>query len=448
MINKWLRFLDLKSDADNVDEIHQTIKNGIIFKGTNLWILVFAIIIASVGLNTNSTAVIIGAMLISPLMGPINGMGYSIATYDFALFRRALKNFAFAVIASLAASTLYFSISPLSTAHSELLARTSPSIYDVLIALFGGLAGIVAMTSKHKGNVIPGVAIATALMPPLCTAGYGLATAQFTYFFGAFYLFTINTVFIGISSVLFSQFIDLPIRTIVEPEQKRRVNRWITIVITITIIPSIYFGYLLVKKETFTEKANMLITNYSVIEGSYLLKYDINPGTETIKLIYGGNVLSNADKSKIVAQAKNLNLNAQIIFEQGFSFSDVDEEISEIDNTLRAEINRLSLELIKSEKRNESATAATLLGKQLLDEIKSLYPQVNSLSYANAFEYSAIQRDSIQGLDSTKVAIITIGLERKLIPKNEQDKLARWIEKRIGTDKLRVNYSLLQEKLK
>lgn len=448
MIKKWLKFLDLKSDADNVDEIHQTIKNGIIFKGTNLWILVFAIIIASVGLNTNSTAVIIGAMLISPLMGPINGMGYSIATYDFVLFRRALKNFAFAVIASLAASTLYFSISPLSTAHSELLARTSPSIYDVLIALFGGLAGIVALTSKHKGNVIPGVAIATALMPPLCTAGYGLATAQFAYFFGAFYLFTINTVFIGISTVIFSQFINLPIRTIVEPEQRKRVNRWITGIITITIIPSLYFGYLLVKQETFTEKANFLVANYSVIEGSYLLKCDINPGSEIIKMVYGGNVLSNTEKTKIESHAKDLNLNAQIIFEQGFSFSDVTEDISEVNNTLHAQINRLSLELMKSEKRNDSVTTAALLSKQLLYEIKSLYPQVNSLSYSNSFEFSTIQQDSIQHLDSAKVSMIMIGMERKLLPKGEQDKLERWIRQRIGTDRIRVSYSLLPEKEK
>jgi len=188
MRRKIFRFLDLTSDLDDIDQIHSSIEKGIIFKGTNLWILIFAIVIASVGLNTNSTAVIIGAMLISPLMGPINGMGYSIATYDFALFQRALKNFTFAVAASLLASTVYFSISPLSRAHSELLARTSPTIYDVLIALFGGLAGIVAISSRHKGTVIAGVAIATALMPPLCTAGYGLATLQFSYFFGAFYL--------------------------------------------------------------------------------------------------------------------------------------------------------------------------------------------------------------------------------------------------------------------
>jgi len=441
MIKKWLRFLDLKSDADDVDEIHQTIKNGVIFKGTNLWILVFAIIIASVGLNTNSTAVIIGAMLISPLMGPINGMGYAIATYDFALFRRALKNFGFAVGASLAASTLYFSISPLSTAHSELLARTSPSIYDVLIALFGGLAGIVAISSKHKGNVIPGVAIATALMPPLCTAGYGLATAQFSYFLGAFYLFTINTVFIGISSVLFSQILKLPIRTIVEQDQKRRVNRWITIVITITIIPSIYFGYLLVKKERFTEKANMLIAHSSIVSGSYLLKSDINPRKNEIKLTYGGNMLTEANKKAIISNAESIQLDAKIIFEQGFSYNDVSDDINKLDNKLHAEINRLTVELVESEKRNDSITFQTLLSKQLFLEMKSLFPQVKSLAYSDSFEFRYTKHNTNQKLDSVKIIFINIGTEQK-IPGREQEKIKQWIKTRLTSDRVRINYAL------
>src|SRR5574344_825089 len=201
MLKRLGQLFNLDTEVENFDNIHQEILKGVSFRGTNLWILFFAIIVASVGLNMNSTAVIIGAMLISPLMGPINGMGYSIATYDFDLFRKSAKNFLFAILSSLVASTLYFVLSPVSTAHSALLARTSPTIYDVLIALFGGLAGIVAISSKQKGNVIPGVAIATALMPPLCTAGYGIATRQFDFFFGAFYLFTINTIFIAIASV-------------------------------------------------------------------------------------------------------------------------------------------------------------------------------------------------------------------------------------------------------
>ncbi len=178
------------------DEAERSIREGVSFKGTNILILVFAILIASLGLNTNSTAVIIGAMLISPLMGPIIGLGLAVGVEDFALLKRSLRNLTVAAGLSVLASTCYFLISPVSSGHSELLARTSPTIYDVLIGFFGGAAGIFAIASKNKGNVIPGVAIATALMPPLCTAGYGLATWQMNYFFGATYLFLINSIYI------------------------------------------------------------------------------------------------------------------------------------------------------------------------------------------------------------------------------------------------------------
>ena len=291
-LRKILQLINLDSDLDSFESIHETIEGDLVFKGTNLWILVFAILVASVGLNMNSTAVIIGAMLISPLMGPINGIGYSIATYDFLLFRQALKNFGFAVIASLIASTAYFAMSPISTAHSELLARTSPTIYDVLIAFFGGMAGIVAITSRKKGNVIPGVAIATALMPPLCTAGYGLATAQFTYFFGALYLFTINTVFIALSALLISQILKLPIRGRIAEAQKKRINQVISFVLALVLIPSIYFGYNLVQKEKFMVRAGRYVDNINVVEGNYLLKNEIDPKRRTIQLVYGGTSLS------------------------------------------------------------------------------------------------------------------------------------------------------------
>jgi len=237
-----INFLSIKTELENFDKILEEIKKGIIFKGTNLWILIFAIVVASVGLNMNSTAVIIGAMLISPLMGPINGIGFSIATYNFALLRESLKNFGYAVGISLIASTGYFLLTPISSAHSELLARTYPTIYDVLIALFGGFAGIVAISSRNKGNVIPGVAIATALMPPLCTAGYGLATLQFNFFYGAFYLFTINTVFIAIASMLVSKLLKFPISNIIDPSKKKRINRLIYLIIFLVFIPSIYLG--------------------------------------------------------------------------------------------------------------------------------------------------------------------------------------------------------------
>ncbi|MEO6683417.1 MAG: TIGR00341 family protein, partial [Ginsengibacter sp.] len=209
-IKKILEKFNLKSEQEEHNTIHEIIEKGVHFKSTNLWILIFAIMIACVGLNMNSTAVVIGAMLISPLMGPIIGIGFSLGTYDFLLLRRSFVNFGFAVFSGLFASTVYFLLTPISEAHSELLARTQPNIYDVLIAFFGGLAGIIAVSSKQKGNVIPGVAIATALMPPLCTAGYGLATGTWTYFFGAFYLFAINSVFIATATLITVRLLKYP----------------------------------------------------------------------------------------------------------------------------------------------------------------------------------------------------------------------------------------------
>ncbi len=316
MMRRLLHYLNLENELEDYDLIHKAIEDDIVFKGTNLWILVFAILVASVGLNMNSPAVIIGAMLISPLMGPINGMGYSIATYNIPLFRRALKNFIFAVVASLAASTAYFAISPVSTAHSELLARTSPTIYDVLIALFGGLAGIVAISCKRKGNVIPGVAIATALMPPLCTAGYGLATAQFSFFFGAGYLFLINTVFIALSSVLFSQIFKFPIKTIIDTDQKVKINRYISVVIVVMLVPSVYFGYRLVQKESFIEKSNRYIASIRLVEGNYLIKSEIFPEKKSIHLVYTGKSLSEKTKEFIMSQLQNFSITgAQLIID-------------------------------------------------------------------------------------------------------------------------------------
>ena len=211
------------------------IRGMVEFKGTNLWVLMFAIIIASIGLNVNSTAVIIGAMLISPLMGPIMGIGYGVGINDFELIKRSIRNIGLAVLISLISATLYFLISPLSEARSELLARTTPTLWDVLIALFGGFAGILATTRKEKSNVIPGVAIATALMPPLCTAGYGLATGHLSYFFGAFYLFFINMVFIALATVIFVGYLKPPHKQFVDAAVERRVRNYIVALVLITV---------------------------------------------------------------------------------------------------------------------------------------------------------------------------------------------------------------------
>ena len=194
MLNKIITFFDLSNGEEIKEKVLEQVKSNISFRGSNLWILACAIVIASVGLNVNSTAVIIGAMLISPLMGPIVGSGFALGTFDFDLLKKALKNLLIATIASLFVSTVYFYVSPFKDVQSELLARTSPNIYDILIAFFGGLVGVIAVTRVEKGNPIPGVAIATALMPPLCTAGYGLAMGNWPFFFGALYLFFINSI--------------------------------------------------------------------------------------------------------------------------------------------------------------------------------------------------------------------------------------------------------------
>ncbi|HMO38971.1 MAG TPA: DUF389 domain-containing protein [Saprospiraceae bacterium] len=434
MLRTILYYFSLEKEVEDYDTIHAAIEKDIIFKGTNLWILVFAIIVASVGLNMNSTAVIIGAMLISPLMGPINGMGYSVATYNFPLFRKAVKNFSFAVGASLAASALYFAISPVSTAHSELLARTSPTIYDVLIALFGGLAGIVAISSKQKGNVIPGVAIATALMPPLCTAGYGLATGQFPYFFGAIYLFTINTVFIAISSIVISQILKFPIRTIVEEGQKKRVNRWISLIIAITVIPSIYFGYGLVQQEQFTENATRYTRNVTAFEGSYLLRQEINARRKTITLIYGGNSLSEAHKATIRAKAEDFSLRkADIIIEQGFAFADITSNLSEMDK-LKGEISRLNQVLNDKQRQQDSLAQRALMGRQLLQELQTLYPQVKACSYAE----SAVFRDTVPTPERT--ALIILEAPPRSLKTADKEKINSWLQSRLNTKAVRAYF--------
>ncbi len=240
-------------------EAEQSIREGISFRGPNMFILILAIFIASLGLNINSTAVIIGAMLISPLMGPIIGIGLGVGIHDFDLLKRSMRNLAMATLFSVVTSTIYFLISPVGQAHSELLARTSPTIYDVLIGFFGGGAGIVAIGSKSKGNVIPGVAIATALMPPLCTVGYGLATWQPHYFFGALYLFLINSIFIGLATFIGVKLMKFQPAPTNNPERAKKVTRFVYIVAILTLLPSIYLTYTMYEQSRFQINAENFI---------------------------------------------------------------------------------------------------------------------------------------------------------------------------------------------
>jgi uncharacterized hydrophobic protein (TIGR00271 family) len=438
MFKSLLRIFSLRQDAESFDTVHTAVEADIMFSGARIWVLISAIILASVGLNMNSTAVIIGAMLISPLMGPINGMGYSIATYDFPLLRKSFKNFSFAVVSSLVASTLYFAISPLSSAHSELLARTSPTIYDVLIALFGGLAGSISLTTKLKGNVVPGVAIATALMPPLCTAGFGLATGQFNFFFGALYLFVINSVFIGLANVGFARVMRIPLRSSLDEEKRTRINRIITAVILITLIPSVYFGYLLVRKERFIDTATRFVRTVSLFKGDFLLRYDIDGDARVISMIYGGHPLTASDKAELNRRAKAFGLqNATLKFEQGLVITNGQEyldKLSQMETTDRQklEIARLNAALQTNIRQQDSLRQVSYTGLKLLKELKPLFPQITSCLYAEPYLFS----DST-GLKPLQRSYVLLSAS-KPIDRADRTKVEKWLKARLQNDSLRV----------
>ena len=263
-------------DHIDTEDAAQRIKNGIWFRGPNVWILAFSIVIASAGLNVNSTAVIIGAMLISPLMGPIIGLGLALGTNDLDLLKLAAKNLLVMVVISLVASTLFFLLSPLELINpTELAARTRPTIYDVLIALFGGLAGILENSRKERGTVLAGVAIATALMPPLCTAGYGLSCFRFQFFFGAMYLFIINTVFITLATYVMVKYLRFKTASGLDPVVVKRRNNTITAIIAVVVIPSIISAIGMIRDNNFERKVDAFVQENRLVSRSYIYDYRI-----------------------------------------------------------------------------------------------------------------------------------------------------------------------------
>lgn len=261
---------NLRHDTDETGT-SETIRKNVEFRSTNAWTLVFAIFVASIGLNVNSAAVIIGAMLISPLMGPIVGAGFALGINDNKLMRKAIRNLIIAVIISVLTSTMYFLLSPLSEEKSELLARTWPTFYDVLIAFFGGATGIVASSRRERGNEVAGVAIATALMPPLCTAGFGLAHGNWKYFIGATYLFTINSVFICLSTFIFVRYLKFKKVDWIDKDKERKINKWVTIVALVVIIPSLIMAWSLMKESSFSNRASSFVKEQFNFPGTFVV---------------------------------------------------------------------------------------------------------------------------------------------------------------------------------
>lgn len=308
-IRKYFHDLfDIRDDMMSYEEIDEMMEENTVIHGANMWILMLAVLIASIGLNMNSTAVIIGAMLISPLMSGIMTMGFSLAVRDLTLLKKSLTRFGTQVAISLIASTLYFLITPLSDPTSEMIARTSPTLWDVMIALFGGIAGMIGNTRQKKGNVIPGVAIATALMPPLCTAGYGIATLQPRFIFGAFYLFLINTLFITLSSAFIAAVLGAPRHRYIRQAQQKRINRTIIAITIITIIPSVYIGMMTVRDSVIAHNVSGYLSNEFVFPDTQVVQSSTDKQNKVISVSLVGVPVGDEVLTVLEKELSNYNL--------------------------------------------------------------------------------------------------------------------------------------------
>lgn len=413
-------------------EAEQTIREGVSFRGTNILILVFAILIASLGLNTNSTAVIIGAMLISPLMGPIIGLGLGIGIEDFDLLKRSMRNLVVAALFSVLASTVYFLISPVSEDHSELLARTSPTIYDVLIGFFGGAAGIFAIASKSKGNVIPGVAIATALMPPLCTVGYGLATFQMHYFLGALYLFLINSIYIGLATFIGVKLMHFQRTPTSVPERAKRMRHIVYTTAILTLLPSIYLTYNMLRMENFQQEASRFVADEFQFPQTQVLSHTATyrKGERTVNVTLIGKALPQ-DSLELAMSAKlqyyglqgaKLNI-MQGDYALGASQTP-GHSVKEIYEMAQTSLTRQQQEIdslrdvIAMRRENDSISA------RLAPELKVIFPQVAEIAVTRAV-FGNIATGS---LDTANIALVHYS---RPLPAASQSELSRYLAARL-----------------
>lgn len=436
--------MNLTEDSDQEGTI-ETIKKDMVFRGYVVWILICSIFIASIGLNLNSTAVIIGAMLISPLMGPILAIGLSVGTNDWETLKRALKNFGVMVVVALLTSTIYFFITPLHEAQPELLARTKPTFLDALIAIFGGLAGIIGVSRRNRGNVIPGVAIATALMPPLCTAGYGLANGEFSFFFGAFYLFTLNSIFIAGATFIIVRYLKFPLVSFVNADTERRANRYMIAFVIIVLLPSAWIFYGLVRETIFMGKAENFIAENLVLEGTEIIskKITYTDSVSRIDIFIMGEPISAQLQQQMESRMAAEGLENTIL--KIHQPKDVSSDIAgRLSNEVRVGILE---DIYKKNEENmaEKDERIALLEKRLavyqkdsvplnkvLKEIQINYPGVSRLAYAKSVEVNP------NGLDTIPTFIMEWSGTQVDGKQKEKTKLARWLKQRLELDTLRI----------
>ena len=431
-------FFDLRKSKENEELTVESIRHGVVFKGTNLWVLIFAIFIASLGLNVNSTAVIIGAMLISPLMGPIMGFGLAVGISDFELLKQSFKSYLLTTFISVVTSTLYFSLTPLNEVQSELLARTSPTIYDVLIALFGGLAGIIAVSTKEKGNVIPGAAIATALMPPLCTAGFGLATGNIFYFLGAFYLYFINSVFISFATYLGVRFMHFKRKDFVDKQREQMVRRYIIALVLVTMCPAFYLTYGIVKTTFYEASANSFIAKEFDFEHTQVISRKISYDEKEIRVVLVGNELTQPELDKVHNSLKHYNLeDTKLTIVQGMNSDNLDMGMLKAqvmedfykDSEERLQEQQEEILRLRNELRNY--TTYHQLNKQIVPELKVLYPQVESVSLS---QMEVLAVDSMQ---KDTLIMVLMGLKEEMNAVQMQQ-MQEWLKTRTGAKKMKL----------
>ncbi len=430
----------LGADAATQEEVNSNIRKGIMIRGTNLWVLIFAIFIASLGLNTNSTAVIIGAMLISPLMGPIIGMGYSMGVYDFNLLKESLRNFLFMIVVSLITSAIFFTLPLISSTQSELLARTQPTTYDILIALFGGLAGMVAQTRKDRtGTVIPGVAIATALMPPLCTVGYGLATLQFRFMLGALYLFTINSIFIALASFIVTRVMNFNMIGELEPDKLKKLKRAMVAVIIIVTLPSVLIAISIIQRSAFEANYRNFVDeafkydNTFVVESKY--EYNANPRKQSvIEVRLFGEPLSDNVINNIRGQMSSVYHlpKVDLVVRQsnqedgGIAITALQSNYTEMLNEKNRQISHLQEQL------SSIRTADTLAVSNMTRELGIFVPEINDMSLQRHISYNT----DGAATDTAYICIISFRDETDIQPKI--DLIKDWLTKRAGATNINI----------
>lgn len=428
---------NLNEDRQGEKEIVDNIERGVEFKGVNLWTLIFAIFIASIGLNINSTAVIIGAMLISPLMGPIMGIGLGAAILDIRLIKKAFKNLLFATIVALISSSIYFFISPLHEAKSELLARTNPTIWDILIALFGGLTGIIAGSRKNGGNAIPGVAIATALMPPLCTAGFGLATGNWHYMAGAFYLYIINCFFICLSTYWIIKLLGFKKTEDTHKPYENAIKRFILGFSIVLIAPALYFGFVLVKQELFVKNIDEFISKEITGDSLFVINKNIDPVLQKADIVVIGSDVNEKDLSRIIRKKENYQL-----FNADISITSAKEDrvngsenyskwMDELFMSNKENLNKKDslIQILKDEqKRTEKLKVDE---KTLLKEFNILFGKTSLFSVNKTMMF-----DSTYMANDTVVFLFVYPLDKKsIIPKL---KVEEWLKERTHSTKAKV----------